>query len=607
MPKIFPDLHSFIGGLLSPTLEGRVDFAKYGVGLRICRNFIVPPTGGIYKRPGMRFVAHSKQSSGIRLVPFDFNGTEKQSYILELGNTGYVRFFSQNGQVVDGAGNPLELPCPLLNGLDLTKLNYVQSADVIYFAHPLMQTWKLERLSATSWAYQPMSFLQSAAPDNLPWTEGNWPSKVRIYEDRLIYAATPKQPLNVWMSRLANYNDFRINTAKESTDPPLAEDAIFLRINGSRVNPIMWMLDMEQLVIGTNASEIRIQGRDLDSPLTPETAGHKRQSSYGSNSVQAILLGSSAMFCSRTGVNIYTLDYQDFGYRFKSAPLNLLSQEATQAGVVEMHSMAEPEPIAWCILADGTLAGCTYIRDQQIYAWHQHRTDGQIKSGAIIPHPEGDQLWVFVLRNGVGCIEYLDTPFDLQSEDATFGTFVDSHLTGVAENDGMSFGMTHLVGRTVQVMADGSYLGDFVVNADGRILSDKIKAGMWLVAGLPYTAIAQPMRVSYPMAQGQGVNFKKRVIGLVLRCLGSINGEVRAEYEQDEPLVGYLGEYGEWQKIISFPHGAVGGNPPPCTTENKRITLSGNSTYDGLITVRQREPFPLYIVSISYEIEQGKP
>ena len=71
-----------------------------------------------------------------------------------------------------------------------------------------------------------------------------------------------------------------------------------MRLSGSRVNPIKWVLDMEQMVVGTNASEIRIQGSDIDAPLTPSTAGHKRQSSYGSGDVQAILLGSSAMLLS---------------------------------------------------------------------------------------------------------------------------------------------------------------------------------------------------------------------------------------------------------------------------------------------------------------------
>jgi hypothetical protein len=602
MPKIYPEIHSFTGGMLSPRLEGRIDFAKYGIGCRVLENFIVTPTGGIYKRPGTRFVARAKQK-GVRLVPFDFNGTERQSYVLEFGN-GYVRFFTRGGQLMlDGA--PFELPCPALAGIDLTDLQYVQSADVIYFAHPKMKPWRLERLANTSWAYQPLEFL---VDDDwpLPFTGENYPSQVRIYEDRLVYAATPQQPVNIWMSRLGDYTDFRINTAADQTDEPLATDAIFLRLNGSRVNPIMWMLDMEQLLVGTNASEIRIQGADIEAPLTPQTTGHKRQSSYGSSKVQAIMLGASGMFVSRTGRNVYALDYQDLGYRFRSAPINLLCQEATDPGVVEMHSMSDPEPIAWCILSDGAFAGCTYIRDQQVYAWHRHSTQGKVISGAVIPWVEGDQFWLAVERGDACFIEYLEAPFDPCSDDATYSVFMDAMLSGVIENQGQAFGMAHMPGASVQLMCDGSYRGEMTVTDNGEIIDDSIRSGSYVVAGLGYEARMQPMRVNYQMQNGSGVSFKKRVVSVVLRVLGSIKGEVRAEYAQAVPATGDAGEFGQWQEIVAFPHGATGGKAPPCRSENIEVSLSGNSSYDGLISVRQALPFPMFLISLSYGIEQGR-
>ena len=154
MGKTHPVVLSFIGGIISPRLEGRVDLAKYGVGCRELTNAVVTPTGGVYKRPGTRFVARAK-GNGVRLVPFDFNGTESQSYVLEVGS-GYIRFFSRGGQVVDGKGAPLELAVPALEGLDLGRLRFVQSADCLYFAHPDLPPARLERLSATSWAWQPM-------------------------------------------------------------------------------------------------------------------------------------------------------------------------------------------------------------------------------------------------------------------------------------------------------------------------------------------------------------------------------------------------------------------------------------------------------------------
>lgn len=602
------EVTSFISGLLSPKLEGRTDFPKYTNGCRVLENFIVTPTGGAYKRPGTHFVAKAK-TNNVRLIPFDFNGSETQGYVLEIGQ-GYIRFFTKEGQAVVGDDQrPLELTVTQLAGKDLTLLNYVQSADVIYFAHPLMQTWRLERLGATNWAYQGMTFLSGTGNELLPFGTNNWPSKIRLYEDRLVLAATPAKPVNIWISKLSDYNDFRLNTNTKPGEPPLPEDSIWLRLNGSRINPIQWLVDAEQLVVGTNTSEIRVQGRDIDAPLTPETAGYKKQSSYGSNKVQSIMHGESVIFCSRTGEGVFSLDYQDFGYRFKSEPLNLLAPNATDPGVVELHAMSEPEPIIWCVLADGSFSGCTTIKGQQIFAWHRHSTQGKVKSAAIIPHAKGDQLWFAVERFGEVFIEFMAQPFPFDANNARDTVFMDAHLEGINGVSGKVTGLGHLKGKTVQVVSDGSYIGELVVDNLGAIYDSKIKAASKVVAGLGYSAELQPTRPNYPVpsagrqAGGQGIDSKRRVVDVTLRLLGSIKGEVRAEYYQ--PTYGVdVGEIGEWQSLSPFPHGATGGNPPPCSSGVVKIPLSGNTSYDALIRIRQKEPFPLYVISLSYGIDQ---
>lgn len=76
---------SFSAGELSPSMQGRVDFAKYYNGLRTCRNFIIRATGGVSNRPGTRFVGevHDSSVKG-RMIPFQFS--TDQSYVLLFGD-----------------------------------------------------------------------------------------------------------------------------------------------------------------------------------------------------------------------------------------------------------------------------------------------------------------------------------------------------------------------------------------------------------------------------------------------------------------------------------------------------------------------------------------
>ena len=99
MPKASYIQTSFNGGELSPTLEGRVDLAKYANGCAKMENFFPLVPGGALKRSGTRFVKEVKTSANAtRLIPFEFGTT--QAYILEFGNL-YMRVYKDGGAVIE--------------------------------------------------------------------------------------------------------------------------------------------------------------------------------------------------------------------------------------------------------------------------------------------------------------------------------------------------------------------------------------------------------------------------------------------------------------------------------------------------------------------------
>src|SRR5258708_2425006 len=54
---------SFAGGELAPVLQGRTDHPVYGSGVRKMLNFIALPQGAVQNRPGLKFVAATKDST----------------------------------------------------------------------------------------------------------------------------------------------------------------------------------------------------------------------------------------------------------------------------------------------------------------------------------------------------------------------------------------------------------------------------------------------------------------------------------------------------------------------------------------------------------------
>lgn len=80
---------SFSGGEIAPALYARADLVKYATGLRTCKNFAVARHGGVFNRPGTRFIGDVKNYfDAPRLIPFVFNSD--QTYVLEFGDQ-YMR------------------------------------------------------------------------------------------------------------------------------------------------------------------------------------------------------------------------------------------------------------------------------------------------------------------------------------------------------------------------------------------------------------------------------------------------------------------------------------------------------------------------------------
>jgi hypothetical protein len=152
MPKASPALSAFNAGEWSPLLDGRQDLSKYAIALRRMRNFYPKVQGPAVRRPGTRFVSAVKDSgTAVRLLPFEFS--VEQAYIIEAGDA-YLRFYRDNGQIENG-GVPVEIVSPYAEE-HLSKLRFVQSADILYLFHPDVFPQKLSRTSHVDWAINPL-------------------------------------------------------------------------------------------------------------------------------------------------------------------------------------------------------------------------------------------------------------------------------------------------------------------------------------------------------------------------------------------------------------------------------------------------------------------
>lgn len=92
---------SFAGGEITPELFGRLDLAKFQIGLAKALNFEILPHGPANNRAGFEYVLETKFSAKHSvLLPFSFN--TQQTFQLEFGDQ-YVRFHTLGGTLLEAA------------------------------------------------------------------------------------------------------------------------------------------------------------------------------------------------------------------------------------------------------------------------------------------------------------------------------------------------------------------------------------------------------------------------------------------------------------------------------------------------------------------------
>lgn len=167
-------LPSFTGGEWAPSLCARVDMQKYMTALARCRNLIVHAHGGVSNRPGFRYVGACKGTSAVRLIPFQYS--EDDCYVLEFGNQ-YMRVIRNDGYVVYPAGHAsagqiVELATPYA-AADLRRINYEQSADVVYLACQGYPPKMLKRTAHHAWTLTDLQFSALKSPPTLSTSEAS--------------------------------------------------------------------------------------------------------------------------------------------------------------------------------------------------------------------------------------------------------------------------------------------------------------------------------------------------------------------------------------------------------------------------------------------------
>ena len=308
------------------------------------------------------------------------------------------------------------------------------------------------------------------------WNDDNgYPKMACFFQDRLVLAATKKEPYSIWMSRTGDYPNFGIEKVDGGVTDDSAIKADLITRNGFE---ILHLVPAKDLVILTTGNEWIIEGSSV---ITPAKINPRPQTMRGSNTCPPQHIGNRIVHVQRSGKAVRDLGYQYDADNYNGDDLTLLATHLTEGHkLVSSAYIQEPNSTLYYVRDDGALLSLAFIKEQNVFAWSHHKTDGKYKKVTSIPNGASDVLYVTVERNGKTYIERFNP-------DIEAAVYMDSYITG----SGSSIDAPHLIGKTVQVLADGTRIQDRVVPENGLVAFGQSFSDITM--GLAYeTRIKQP-------------------------------------------------------------------------------------------------------------------
>jgi hypothetical protein len=419
------------------------------------------------------------------------------------------------------------------------------------------------------------------------WYRGAWdieqgyPSCIAIHEDRLILSGVADHPLTVYMSRTGDYDDFGLSS------PVVDTDSLTITIWSQSQNAVKWLQSGKRLYVGTVGAEFWVSGATVDTPIAPDSVQAKPETRVGSEGIAPLMIDNAVIFVQDGGERLRLWSYTIQSDGFESADLSLLSEHMTASNpFLKIQYAKWPHSVVWCTTLDGTLLGLTIIKEHQIVGWHKHTTGttDSVESIAVIPGDYGDELWMVVARSVNGStVRYVErmSP-DFFGSTLPYAFFVDSGLTYAGAPATVFYGLDNLENETVQVIADGIYVGDVVI-ATGSFTLDT--AASVVTAGLGYNSNWQT--VPYDMApKGEATTdtIKKRIFAVMLKL-----------YETSDVKMGR-----DSSNLVDVPM-----TDGTMYTDWYRREFNGENSVNPTIYIRQDKPLPATILSLVADFELG--
>lgn len=362
--------------------------------------------------------------------------------------------------------------------------------------------------------------------DYSTWSDyDGWPASVEVFGGRLYWG----QDDTIHGSVPDAFKSF--DDTIEGDSAPISRS-----INASSQRGILWLLGLQRLIAGTDASEVSIKASSFDEPLTANSWFPVDASTRGCANIRPVKTDSHGIFVQASGTGVFRLAPDERGLDYASADLLQMHEELCGGSeIVDLAVQRRPDTVLWFILANGEARALTYEPLQNVVAWSRVVTDGQFKRVAAIRGAGQDSVYFAVQRNGAQRLERLAKLTECRG--GATNCLADGFKRFTATAGQTAFSVPHLNGKQVTVWVNGAAVRDqsnLYTVASNQVVLPAMTGGEKVIIGLPYTLRWQSTKLAYGARGGTALFIKKRIPQLGLYLVNTILDGFRVGFSFDQ-------------------------------------------------------------------------
>lgn len=295
--------------------------------------------------------------------------------------------------------------------------------------------------------------------DEIFVSSDEYPSVVSYIQQRKMFANTNTNPETIWASRIGSYSNFRTFRSPIQDNDPLQ-----FTLAGNKVNAVKHILNLSKPVVMTQAGSWVLNGNEAQA-LTPFEIYPKQHSYRSVSDLRPLIIDDSAIYLDgrKTLVRDLAYNFEVDGYRGND--LTIFSSHLFDGKTVVDWDYAEnPNSIVWGALSDGSVVALTYIKEQQMLAWHRHDFEGgSAERVCSVPEGREDGVYFVVKRTINGSTRrFIERFRDRYFSDIKDAVFMDASFTYDGRNTGsttmtLSGGTDWTFDETLTLTASSSY------------------------------------------------------------------------------------------------------------------------------------------------------